>query len=114
MPAHMTEQVAVALSPVPAGNRDVELGIAPHSVLGYVQSRRLDVLLDANPPQVLQRPEAAERGGEREYADRQQAERLNAELMERAGVHQAARAGREVRRERRHREQPRRERSPDA
>src|SRR5262249_53200258 len=48
MPVELAEQVAVALGAVSPGNRDVELGIAPHAVLGHVQSGGLDVLLDAD------------------------------------------------------------------
>src|SRR2546423_4407379 len=39
------EQVAVRLGPVAAGDRDVELRIAPHPVLGDVEARGLDVRL---------------------------------------------------------------------
>src|SRR5215471_10513529 len=58
-------QVAVRLRAVTARNRDVELGIAPHPVLGDVEAGRLDMGLHANPPEPLQRPERAKRGGER-------------------------------------------------
>ena len=75
---------------------------------------RLDVLLDADAPESLHRPEASERGAEREHADRDEAERLDAELVEAARVDEPAGAGREVRCERRHREEARRERPPDA
>src|SRR5207244_13327903 len=87
MPVHVTDEVTVAFRPVPARNRDVELGIAPHSVLGDVQPRSLDVLLDADAPETLHRPQAAERGGEGERTDGDEPERLDAELGERSGVH---------------------------
>src|SRR5207244_11824030 len=61
--------VAVAVRPVAAGDRDVELGIAPHAVLGHVQAGRLGVFLDTDAPETLHRPEARERGRERERAD---------------------------------------------
>src|SRR4029079_8672037 len=93
---------------------NVELGVAPHAVLGDVQACGLDMLLHADSPEPLQRPEAAERGSEGEGADRDQAERLDAELVERARVDQSAAAGRQVRRERRHGEQTGRKRYADA
>src|SRR5215213_7455747 len=40
------EEMAVRLRPVAAGNGDVELGIAPHAVLGHVQTGRLDLGFD--------------------------------------------------------------------
>ena len=43
-----TQQVAVRLGPVAAGNRDVELGVAPHPVLGHVQAGFLDLGLGAD------------------------------------------------------------------
>src|SRR6476661_7438078 len=104
----------VRLGAVPARNRDVELRVAPHAVLRDVQAGGLDVFLDADPPEALERPEAAERGRERESADGQEAERLDPELVERARVEKAAPPGRKVRRERRHREDAGREGSPDA
>src|SRR5262249_45160295 len=107
-------EVAVRLGAVAAGDRDVELGIAPHAVLGHVQPGRLDVLLDPDPPKALQRPETAERGGEGEGAYGDEAEGLDAELVERARVDEPAPAGREVLGERRHREQTGGERPPDA
>src|SRR5207237_5996430 len=61
-------EMSMGLGSVAARNRDVELGITPHTVLGDVQAGGLDVLLDPNPPQPLQRPEAAERGCEGEAA----------------------------------------------
>jgi hypothetical protein len=52
-------EMTVSLGSVAARNRDVELGIAPHAVLGDVEAGGLDVLLDADPPEPLQRPETA-------------------------------------------------------
>src|SRR5204862_4886296 len=77
-------EMPVRLGAVAAGNGDVELGVAPHAVLGDVQAGRLDVLLDPDAPQPLQRPEAAERRGEGEAPDRGEAERRDAEPGERA------------------------------
>ena len=57
-----------------ARNRDVELGIAPHAVLGDVQAGALGLFLDADAPEALHRPEAAERGREREGSHGGQAE----------------------------------------
>ena len=90
------EEVRVGLRAVPARDRDVELGIAPHAVLGDVQARGLDVLLDADAPQPVQAPEAAERGREGEAADGDEAERLDPELVEAAGVDQPSRARGEI------------------
>src|SRR5437763_11756141 len=97
-------EMAMALGPVAAGNRDVELGIAPHAVLGDVEAGRLDVRLDANPPEPVQRPERAVRGCEREAAHREEAERLHAELVRRAGVEEAAATDADRGRQRRKRE----------
>src|SRR5438128_1531755 len=90
VPVRVAEQVAMRLGSVAAGDRDVELGIAPHAVLGHVQTGGLDMLLDADPPQALHRPEAPERSAEGECADRAEPERLHAELVERACVDEPA------------------------
>ena len=45
----MADQVRVGLGAVAARDRDVELGIAPHAVLGDVQPGRLDLGLDPDP-----------------------------------------------------------------
>src|SRR4051812_46460876 len=111
---HLPDQVAVTLGAITARNRDVELGVAPHAVLGYVEARRLHVLLDADPPQPLHRPETAERRRERERTDGEQSEHLPPELMERAGVDEAAATGVEIRCERGDREQTGGERAPDS
>src|SRR6266511_4018117 len=66
-------------SSISARYRDVELGVAPHAVLGHVETRRLDMLLDADSPERLHRPEAAERRGECEAADRGEPDGLHAE-----------------------------------
>src|SRR5437870_1492009 len=97
VPVAVAQQMTVRVRSVAPWDRDVELGIAPHAVLGDVQARRLDVLLDADAPHLVHRPEAAERRGEREAADGDQAEGLHAELVETARVDEPARAGREVR-----------------
>src|SRR6266545_5771485 len=100
-------------SSISARYRDVELGVAPHAVLGHVETRRLDMLLDADSPERLHRPEAAERRGECEAADRGEPDGLHAELVEATRVDEPARAGGEVRRERGHREEACGERAPD-
>ena len=45
---------AVRLGAVAARDRDVELGIAPHAVLGDVEAGRLDVLVGADPDRHLE------------------------------------------------------------
>src|SRR5436305_1441467 len=62
------EQMPVRLRAVAARDRDVELGVAPHPVLVHVQPLRLDGRLDADAPDPVQHPEAAERGREHEPA----------------------------------------------
>src|SRR3569833_2138539 len=84
--------MAVRLGAVAAGNRDVELGIAPHAVLVAVEAFALDRRVDADAPDLVQHPETAVRGGEDE----------------------ALRPGRQVRRQLRHREQSARMRAPEA
>ena len=59
-------------------------------------------------------PQDAERGGERERADRGEPEELHAELVEAAAVEQAALAGGEALRLSRQREEAERQRAPDA
>src|ERR1700704_886037 len=81
--------VPVALGAVAAGNRNVELGIAPHAVLVHVETLHLDFRRDADTPDLVQHPEAAERCAEGECADGDEAERLHAELMEAAAVHES-------------------------
>src|SRR5437870_7705747 len=105
MPVRVPEQVAVRLGAVAAGDRDVELRIAPHAVLRDVEARGLDVLLDADPPEPLHRPQGTEGRGESERADGGEAEELHPNLVQRAGVDEAARAGAEVGGERGHREE---------
>ena len=81
----MAKQVPVRLGAVPARNRDVELGVAPHPVLGDVEAGGLDVSGSVRIPKVrfmAQRIE--ERRDEGERADRDQAERLRPELVEAA------------------------------
>src|SRR5581483_436121 len=53
-------QVAVLLGAVAARNGDVELGVAPHAVLGHVQPGRLHLRLGADADRVLHQPEDAE------------------------------------------------------
>src|SRR5829696_7864523 len=85
-------EVAVCLGPVPAGDRDVELGVAPHAVLRDVEARGLGLPVDTDPPHALERPERAERRAERERADGDQAQHLDAELVEAATVEEAGAA----------------------
>src|SRR5919109_2093955 len=110
----MADEVAVRLGAVAARDRDVELGIAPHTVLGDVEAGRLRLLLDPDPPQALKRPEAAERGGERERSDRGEAEELYPDLVERAGVDEPAAASLQRRGKRWHGEEAGSEGAPDA
>ena len=78
-----TTVVAVVLRPIAAGDRDVELGVAPHAVLGDVEPGMLSTSrLRPDPDRHLHHPEDGERGGERERAHRDEAERLDAELVE--------------------------------
>src|ERR1700674_5706352 len=107
-------EMAVTLGAVAAGNRDVELGIAPHTVLVHVETLRLDFGRDPDAPDLVQHPETAERRSERERADGDEAERLHAELMEAPAVHKALRARCKVRRQDRNRKEPAGERAPDA
>src|SRR6516165_2118379 len=92
-------EMAVRFGPVTARDRDVELGVAPHAVLGHVETCRLDLRLDADAPQLLHHPQRPKRGRERESTDGYQAERLHAELVERAAVDEPRRARGEVLRE---------------
>src|SRR3954469_22154395 len=91
-------EMAVALCAVAPRNRDVELGVAPHAVLVHVEALRLDGRLDADPPDLVEDEEAAERGPEGEGADGHEAERLDPELVEPAAVHEALGTRREIRR----------------
>src|SRR5690349_12618333 len=68
-------QVAVAPGAVPAGHRDVELGVAPHAVLGDVETGGLGLLLDADSDRLLHDPERPEGRAEGPHADRDEAER---------------------------------------
>src|SRR4051794_10711279 len=104
--------MAVRLGAVAARDRDVELGIAPHAVLGDVQAGRLHMPLDADAPEALERPEAAERSPEREDADGDQPERLHAELVEGASVDEPARTSVQIGGEGRDRKEAGRERAP--
>src|SRR6476659_7659886 len=79
-----------------------------------VEPAFFDVLLDADTPELVQDAQRGEARCEDECPDRDKAERLDSELMERAGVHETARTRPEVLREERDREQPGRERAPDA
>src|SRR5439155_23914974 len=78
----VAKQVPVRLGSIAAGDRNVELRIAPHAVLRDVEAGGLGLLLDADPPEALHRPEARERGGERERAYRGQAEQLDPDLVQ--------------------------------
>src|SRR4051794_41569511 len=84
-------EMAVRFGAVAARNRDVELGIAPHAVLGDVEPERLRVLLDPDAPDLVHPVEEAEADGEDPDADDGDAERLHAELVEAARVDEAAR-----------------------
>src|SRR2546423_4481020 len=83
-------EVAVRLGPVPARDRDVELGIAPHAVLGDVEARGLDVILDADAPELVHHEERAEGRREREGTHGDETEGLNPYLVERARVDETA------------------------
>src|SRR5215207_7987066 len=87
--------MAVRLGPVTTGNRDVELGVAPHAVLRYVEPRRLHFGLRPDSHGHLHQPEYGERRREREGTDGHEAERLDPELMQTAAVEQPGRASRE-------------------
>src|SRR5437868_6458560 len=89
-------EVAVRLGAVAPRHRDVELGIAPHAVLVHVEALRLDLRLDPDAPDLVQRPEAAVRTREDERADGDQAQALHAELLEAAAVDEALVPRREV------------------
>src|SRR4051812_14781093 len=52
------EEMAVRLRPVAARNGDVELGVAPHAVLGHVQTGGLDLGFDPDAPELVHHPEA--------------------------------------------------------
>src|SRR5258708_6438737 len=58
--------VTGATRAVAARDRDVELGIAPHAVLGNVQPCGLDVFLDPDAPDLVHHPEGPVRGREGE------------------------------------------------
>jgi hypothetical protein len=73
--------VNVRLGAVASGHGDIELRISPHPVLGHVEACGLHLRLGADPPERLQHEEDAERRQEGESADRDQAERLDSELV---------------------------------
>src|SRR3954451_16145762 len=83
----------MGFGPVATGDRNVELGVPPHAVLVDVETLRLDVLLDADAPDEVHRLEDGEGETEREGADGEQADRLDAELVEAAAVGEALGAG---------------------
>ena len=56
-----TDQMAVRLGAVAAGDRDVELGVAPHAVLGDVEPGLLDLGLGADPERDLEEEQDRER-----------------------------------------------------
>src|SRR5438067_6640107 len=114
MPVPAEAEVAVGLGAVAARNRDVELGVAPHAVLVDVESLRFDARLDADPPDLVKDEEAPERAAEGECTDGDEAERLDAELVEASAVDEALASRREMRREHRHRKQTAGERAPHA
>ena len=101
---------------VELGVGDELLGVAVHAVLGDVEAGQLGLRADAQPDRLRDRvPGAeAEREDEREHDDH--AERLVAELRERARVHEAAVrvADPRVLREPRRGEEAAGERAPDA
>ena len=102
------------LGAVAAGHWDVELGVAPHAVLGDVEAGGLDLRLSPDPERSLHRPERGERRAEGERSHREEAERLDSELVEAAGVDEPARARGEVLGEGGNGEDPGCERAPDA
>src|SRR6266576_3304071 len=106
--------MSVRLGPIAAGNRDVELGVTPHAVFRDVETGSLRLRLDADPPEPLHHPERSERGGEGEAADRDETQRLDAELVEGPRVDEPTLAGGEIRRQRRTREDPGRQGPPPA
>ena len=59
-------------------------------MLGDVQSSRFDVLLHADSPEPLHRPQTRERCGERERADGDEAECLHSDLVERTRVDESS------------------------
>ena len=86
--------------PVAARDRDVELGVAQHSVFRDVEPRRFPCG-STRIPNVRFIAQRAVRRGERERPDREEAGRLHAELVEVARVPEATGAGRQILGERR-------------
>src|SRR4029450_1154485 len=87
---------AVSLGAVSAGDGDVELGVAPHTVLVHVEPAGLDLWIDADAPRQLERQEDQERRAERERTHGDEPERLDAELVQAPTVEEALRAGRQT------------------
>src|SRR6266567_2852854 len=85
--------MAVGFGAVAAGDGDVELGVAPHAVFVDVEAACFDGFCDADAPELVHDVERSEAGGEAEDADGCEAEGLDAELVEAAGVDEAAGAG---------------------
>ena len=108
------DQMSVRLGAVATGNRDVELGVAPHAVLGHVQARLFHLRLGADADRDLEEVQDGERHREREGADGREAESLNTELVQPATVEEPALAGRELGGQLRHRQEAQRERAPHA
>ena len=86
----LTAWWAVVLGAVAAGHRDVELGVAPHAVLRHVEPAASTSGSVRIPNVTFISQRIDERGAERERADGDQPERLDAELVEPAAVEQAA------------------------
>src|ERR671919_238104 len=102
-----------ALQPLELPEARVELRIAGGAVLAEVEAGGLRLRLRADPPAGLHRPEHAVGGAEREGADDEEPERLDAELMGAARVEEPALPDGEVGRESRDGEEARGEGSPD-
>ena len=83
-------EVRMRLRPVAAGNRDVELGVAPHAVLGDVEAGRLRLLARRGSPRSSSSRRAPPNDAVKvKRADGGEAERLDAELVERSPCRRA-------------------------
>ena len=99
---------------VAAGDGDVELGVAPHAVFVDVEAAGFDGFSTRMPQSLCMTHSAPKLVREAEGADREQAECLDAELVEAAGVDEAAVAGGEFVRQRGDGEEAGGEGAPDA
>ena len=85
-------EVAVRLGPVAARDRDVELGVAPHAVLGDVETGRLRPPRRCGCPKVIFITQRIANDSENVHdADDGDAERLHAELVEAAACRRGRR-----------------------